>query len=466
MEINDFVRDHSLLKEDYRVTGGFAEFTHADIEKRIHALNKTCVLALVGPYGSGKSTELNRIRGRLADEEVEWLQFDAWRYPERKGLWDGLVIEAAKQLGQDKQARRSIDGHASALGKWGGVVPEILAGVGKLIPDKMLMWVGDKVGRADIADQANGKSEDIAGAGKVAAKVADNLFSKSPAKRVYEFEQILTDMLLSVKQSKIVIVVEDVDRSGPDGINFLETLSFFLSNNERLNEKKTIIAIAPISEVSYRENLEAYLKCVDYIEQFAPRIGHLDDFIEQVFGLGMHPDQSRAPEGITIPLPLFQQQLKDFLEDLFREFGSQMNMRKLKLIIREASSNYKIQQADGFTPDWRMTLCVQSMKYLKDLAQDKDNPPTYYDVFMPDGSIGRKSYFARFITAIVDNRRQNEEPTQSPVIGQNSQPAKGQDVVIDYDLDEGGIPTMRPFTDPQTQVNKMQLFIQGYYFKY
>ena len=76
------------------------------------------------------------------------------------------------------------------------------------------------------------------------------MFAASPAKRVFEFQEILTAIIKSQKKN-IFIVIEDIDRSGDSGIFFLETLKHFLRNLE-ITVKHRVIAIVPIGDKSYR----------------------------------------------------------------------------------------------------------------------------------------------------------------------------------------------------------------------
>ncbi len=377
--MNDFIRNHDLLREDYRLDG-LIKFDYTDIAKRLSSYNRSGIVAVVGPYGTGKSTALNAARETAPD--AQWLQFDAWRYPERKGLWDGLVIEAAKQLGQDKKALRKLDGHKSVLGRWGTPVAEIFSQVADFIPKDAFAWVGASTkGGASVS--------------KVGEKVA-GIFEKSPAKRSYELERIFSDVLLAVKKNTIYIIVEDVDRSGSDGINFLETLSFFLANTKELREKK-IVTIALISKDSYEENLESYLKCVDYFEFFEPRINDIGNFMSEVFADEAFPvndDRHRNSHQLT----------KDFLEGLFREFPNDMTPRKLKLILRQASNTYKLQRIDKHNPDWRVTLCLQASKYLPDDSSSLSvvpHPPSCFEEFKESGVISGSSLFGIYLNTLA-----------------------------------------------------------------
>lgn len=378
--LEDFISSHKLLREDYSVEA-LVDFDFTNLRDRIYSINDSGIIAIVGAYGSGKSTALHQVK--ISDDANSvWLRFDAWRYPERKGLWEGLIIEVARQLGEEKSALRSLDGHKSIAGKWGGAVAEAFEQIKAFIPHDALGLIKD--------GQSTG-----AAASKVGSKIAD-LFEKSPAKRAYEMERILSDLLLSVASQDIFLVVEDIDRSGDDGVNFLETLNYFLKNTPAL-EEKNVIVLAPMSNRSYEENVDAYIKCVDYFEFFVPRIKSMDGFISAVFDPRLFgTDPARRKRSF--------QQIKDFLEGLYREFPD-MNTRKLKLILRNASLVYRQQVQDGLSPDWRITVCIEASKYLpKHWGHTELAVGSSYDQFLKDGHVHASSFFAKFLCTLISER--------------------------------------------------------------
>lgn len=334
------IRDPLYIAEDYRLNESLIEFESSSLASDLERIDQSAVVALVGDYGTGKSTALYGVQQVDQDEQHKWLQFDAWRYPERKGLWDGLVIEVAKQLGQDKKVVRRVDGNKSMLGRWGGIVGEIFSQFGDNLPK----LEADKLGEVD--PKAAGKVAAITGK-------AEAIFGKSPVKRVYELERIFADILVSIDAETIYIVVEDVDRSGSDGLHFLETLNFFIKNNEQVAKSdKKIIVIAPIATANYLESKDSYYKCVDVALDFAPQIKSAKEFIEKVLS-------DEALGGASHP---FLENIEAFTIGLFDSNIYKMNIRKLKAIIRQTNLRYESMRQQFNNVDWRGVFVFETMR--------------------------------------------------------------------------------------------------------
>ena len=335
----ELIKNTSLLREDYRLNEGLIEYEVDLLAGEIAAIDESAIVALVGDYGAGKSTSLYRIRENDTDDSHRWLQFDAWRYPERKGLWDGLIIEIAQQLGLEKKVTRKIEGNKSLIGKWGGVIGEAFTQFGDFLPktDVAKIEVDPKV---------------AVRAAKISQK-AEEIFGKSPAKRAYELERILADVLVSIKENVIYIIVEDIDRSGSDGVNFLETLNYFIKNNEQLKGSgKKMIIIAPIGKAAYSKEIESFYKCTDLVLDYRPSVKSAEQFVKSIF-------TSDALGGNSV---IYINNISAFMAELLSTPGYDMNIRKLKAIIRQVNQRYKSLSSRYKNVDWRAVLVIESMR--------------------------------------------------------------------------------------------------------
>lgn len=367
----NIIRDQLYISEDYRINEGLIEFESASLEDSLKKVRQSAVVAIVGDYGSGKSTALYNIQ--QSDTASKWLQFDAWRYPERKGLWDGLVIEIAKQLGQDKKATRKIDGNKSLFGKWGGIIGETFSQFGELLPKA-------EISKIEVDPSIAEKTTKI-------TQKAQEVFGRSPVKRVYELERILADILVSIEEDRIHLVVEDVDRSGVDGSNFLETLNFFVKHNEQIEESgKKIVVIAPIATRNYEESKDSYYKCVDIAFHFTPQVKTAKEFLEHVF-------TDEALGGENHP---YLDNLNTFVAGLFESSSYGMNTRKLKAVVRQTVVKYETMNEIYENVDWRAVLVFEAMKYVA-----ADNVQSYFQRYaLGHSQLSEKTIFTGLLMTL------------------------------------------------------------------
>ncbi|MBD3238479.1 MAG: hypothetical protein GF332_02480 [Candidatus Moranbacteria bacterium] len=334
MSKGGFLKKQSLLNETYKVDDWFdLNQDKVNLEYIINSINKPSILGYVGVFGIGKSTLIHQIQKNSNKREDLWINFDAWKYPNRDNLWEGFVLDFAKK--DSKLFRKTLD-------KING---EQNRGIVELI--KVLFKGGSIIGsfyNPILSNLSFGEKFKF-------------FFRTSPAKRVFEIQEIL-NKIIKKENKNLFFVIEDIDRSGDKGIYFLETLNQYLKN---FKDKKRIIVIVPISKEHFFNN-QAYLKCLDYIEFFNPGKPDLSKLINKVF----HDDYllkniSESDEGKGKQL----EQIKWFLENLFTAFSGVMTPRLLKLIIRNAEKSYLKMINDGLNPDWRVTIMIESLKFIK-----------------------------------------------------------------------------------------------------
>jgi ABC-type dipeptide/oligopeptide/nickel transport system ATPase component len=342
----NFIKNYDIIREENREDDYFESDTLIkDVEKTINSIKKPSILGIVGKFGSGKSTILNIIKEK--SPEKTWIIFDAWKFPDRNDLWEGFVLEFARQISPKtfKEARKKIDGSSKDSEK---KLLEVLArGANLFIPGASIM--------------ENFKY----------------FFKSSPAKRVFEIQEILEEIINEQKED-INIIIEDIDRSGDSGIFFLETLNNFICS---LKTKNKILTLMPISEESYHKNLESYLKCIGHFYFFKPPNIKLDTFIKAVI------DDDFITNDTDI------EQIVDFLEFLLRTHN--ITPRQLNLILREADTTYKKQISDNWSPDFRISLLFTSAKYI---YRSSDSKETYFNLWKYRGKrISQDTIFAKFL---------------------------------------------------------------------
>ena len=99
-----FISDENLIAENHEVSDlfGFEDYVN-NFSDFLGSIKKPSMVGLVGKFGSGKSTMLYQLKN--SNEEDLWIEFNAWKYPDRKDLWEGFVMDFADQIGNKNGQR-------------------------------------------------------------------------------------------------------------------------------------------------------------------------------------------------------------------------------------------------------------------------------------------------------------------------------------------------------------------------
>jgi predicted KAP-like P-loop ATPase len=193
-KVEGFIGNESLIKESHKMDDLFdVKEQKQSFEKFLDTLDNSAIAGYLGRFGAGKSTLLHQIKKeREKKQEEVWIDFDAWKFPERKELWDGFVLDFAKQIDKKlfNKVKKQIEGN-------------------------------DNRGKKAIFNTFSDLS------GIKFLKNFESFFDKTPATRIFEIQDIINEAIEKLDKD-IYIVAEDIDRSGKEGLFFLETLSQFL----------------------------------------------------------------------------------------------------------------------------------------------------------------------------------------------------------------------------------------------
>lgn len=348
-----FVKNPRLLDEkvsdtDYLdISSSISAFS-----ERLSSTTDHLMIGVIGAFGVGKSTLISKTKESRVEDE-EWIHFDAWQFPDRKELWEGLILDTAKHFSKLEGVKRLVDGQS-----------------GK---DKKLATSTLESG-VDIASTLVGLPlvlKPLFGLIKNLEYFAD----KSPARRVFEIQEIFTSLINASKKERIVFILEDVDRSGEAGLFFLETFRQFLNNTSLT---KQVLVIVAISNTHYYNNIDSYLKCLDTVEFFNKRAKvDLTSFVKEVF-------ESDVEFETEI--------LSEFLSYLYNSYP-EMNMRKIKLILRQSNLNYVELTKSGYAPNRLICIGATASRYI---SQNKDEG-SLFDVFVKRRLISSGDAIARMI---------------------------------------------------------------------
>lgn len=250
---NWFIKNKKLLEENSRLENLID--LSSEIERfsiKLDNIEFSSIVWFIGKFWSWKSNFLNQIKSKYT-KNSKWFDFDAWKYPDRKDLWEAFILEIVKQSYSEKE---------------------------EIKIEKQIKWKSTKSVWIDIiTDITSTVSE------KFDFNFLDKfseIFKKEPITKIYEFQKILIEIFNKIEEDNIYIIIEDIDRSWDNWIFFLETLNYFLKNN---HIGKRIIVIVPIWEENYvKEELKlSYLKSLDYFHKYSLRDLELDSFVKEIF---------------------------------------------------------------------------------------------------------------------------------------------------------------------------------------
>src|SRR3989339_941445 len=99
--MESFIKNEKILEEDYKTNDllNFSEIVNS-FRKKLEQISENSIVGLIGKFGTCKSTMLYQLyKEQKRETDIErWINFDAWKYPEKKELREGFVLEIARDL--------------------------------------------------------------------------------------------------------------------------------------------------------------------------------------------------------------------------------------------------------------------------------------------------------------------------------------------------------------------------------
>lgn len=400
-----FIKDHSLLEERSDVSNLFNFSPYIlQLNSKLKTIKTPSIIGIIGKYGIGKSTMLynlkkERLEGEKKDEH--WFEFDAWRYPDKKDLWEGFVID----FNNDKKTTAIFKGLD---------YPTILASALLSLITVILPPMPEKILNSAITNTDKFIWLMLLFLPSlVIFYFCISYIKKSPPKRIDDLQKILKTKIEQINKD-IFIVIEDVDRANDDrGIFFLETLSNFIKTQIKDNKKtqKNLIVLAPIAKENYKDNISTeslYDKSLDYIETFDITPTNIENFLEETI-------KRKYLENSKGNLLFHISQISSFFEQFFRT-EEKMNTRILKKIFRGADTSYQHlchtimkttkNKDNSLDVDFRICLCFETAKYF--FFQDEKRPhptETHYKHFVRHKFISPNNPYSAFLIAIAENKQ-------------------------------------------------------------
>ncbi len=337
------------------------------------------IVAYVGAFGSGKTVVLNRAKDEfIKKKNAKWVDFDIWRYSNRQQIWDGFVIETIYQLSSKKRKTKkdiANDLDAPLLQRSSLVYSFIKRffiknkGLDGEIATYLILWAILSLAlwaltlnyevaflRAFLIYSVPVFFIALALMGIRSLEARRGL----PIKRVFLLENELRKKLKRAKKP-IVVVVEDVDRSGEDGMIFMETLRNFLKK-ESFN--KPVVVIAPQDRTYFNILQENFSVSLDRA------IKIYDDVIYSKTSRITGSSIENILDGAKIN-PEYREKFEEIIRATLKGFNAQMNIRKLKFILREL--NNFVEAYDGVNPALCLVLLFSRYVYAEEGRNNNKN---------------------------------------------------------------------------------------------
>lgn len=238
---------------------------------------KSVIVAYLGAFGIGKSTVLQEIH-KNAPEDQEWIFFEAWRFSNRDELWDSFVIKVTSKL-TDKSETNIARGFDGRQVNWFWTILSPLAIALALTGISFLAYntIHDTGGFWEAYLKYAAPTILPASVFIGLGIFINTLAYENPLSRIFQLENHLKKRLRNYDKS-IILVLEDIDRTGHDGSVFMETLHEFVRSNKNMF-KHPMIIVAPQSQLSFdaldsdrMKRLEHSLKVYDEKIYFGAKV--------------------------------------------------------------------------------------------------------------------------------------------------------------------------------------------------
>lgn len=308
LEENDNYDDANIELEASRVKKSIDDFLLRNPEK------KYGMIWYVWPFGCGKSSVINKIKSTDKSWNNKWLQFDAWKYPDRKELWDWFVLDTISNLG--KSSRKEI---TNTIETW------LTKNQQKTNTIVDLISSGAGLAKLDIWSWASLQLN-------IPTEVKD-FFKNTGSKvcRIEEYQNLLLAYFIELSKDNydgnIYIVIEDIDRGNiNEWLTFLETLRYFLTKTWN-TYWWTLIKIIPIIliDVESFENWyhQRFIKIFDktiYNELKYNRSWFFDNFIWWYKSEGQNSFRINS-KGSSLLSKLTPREVKSILRDIIKSYS-------------------------------------------------------------------------------------------------------------------------------------------------
>lgn len=364
---------------------GFDQYAEA-LRQIIEGSRPQFAVGIFGTWGSGKSTLMEAIEGRLDQENVIPVRFSAWRYEKEEHLIVPLLDTLREALVAWSEAHVTLkDQAAKAASTIGKVMHSILSGL------------SFKLGLPGAVDATFKANEALAAARQWDAEEKDARVSRSFYHASFRaLNDALKEFLAAAEDGagaarRFVVFVDDLDRCQPAGaLEVLESMKLFFDLEgfvfvvglDRRVVESVIDSKYARDGLASEEDAERFrIRGSDYIRKIfqvpftlAPvSIGQLDEFLESLF--------IAPPDAAESPLPPEQiedlrQTVAPHLRYLVTEIG--VNPREIKRFV----NSYTLQMKVKCHLDAAVVLAFQTIAFRRDWELVQRSLYAYREVFL------------------------------------------------------------------------------------
>jgi len=311
---------------------------------------KPSIVAYLAPYGSGKSVVLENAIKELPGS-CKIIEYDIWQCSSKKDVWEDFLIQFLSKV-ENKTTNKIIDEIDGTKLKWKnlllfGLIYIVISGVVWFIFSNPQNWFMDFM--KSFLIYAAPVFLVLAGINKLFPVY------ESRAKTLFQYEDKIKQKVLK-NEGPIVIILEDIDRSGDTGYKFLETLKcFFVSNIKN----GSIMVICPQKNLSFGSveyDRDDYWTSVGRLER---SIKIYDDVVYGVMPKKISPEYANE---LLTKAGCTDQKLIDVVGLLIDTCSSEslFTMRSLSFLLRNTASFVKSNQ----TADPALSFFFLSYKFL------------------------------------------------------------------------------------------------------
>jgi hypothetical protein len=270
------------------------------------------VLGLHGSWGSGKTTLMNAILGRLPDGSIV-VDFNAWKYQDREALWRALIVRVLDALAANGGDPKKIAELQRSLYEaftvkergvlkinWTAAVTETLLAV---ISGASLGigggWVKSAAATiASVFSMGSDKEKSKEAAERIdrVAKVFEREATERAVRQVVSIEQFLKTFREVTTQlggsKRVYVLIDDLDRCLPDtALEIFEAVKLFLDAPE-------CAYVVAVDRAVIRRGLE--LRYPRRADSIAPPVVDPDEYIEKTITLSFDLPMLSEPDGLKL----------------------------------------------------------------------------------------------------------------------------------------------------------------------